>query len=166
MIPSKGTTFHYTFDATHTAEPEAALPTTYPLAGADLTMWPVFTCVQEVSGIDAIMAETVKHRCLDSNRPLEEDFPTGFFTSEPVAMTVTYAPALEALFRAAKLARTKLRILIVFPLDETQTTSPDRFAYKVRCTKCEPIVDSGGNPIDIQFEFVLYDDTGVYTQGS
>lgn len=166
MTPSKGFTVYYTDDVTHVATTPAALPTTFPLAGADLATWTQIHCVQDVTGIDAQTVETTEHRCLDADKPLVEDFSTGFIKADPISITPTYDELLETEFRAGKLARTKYRLLFVFALDEDQTTTPDHFAWKVRCTKTEPMVDAGGKPIDLKLEFVVFDDTGVYVSGS
>ncbi len=166
MTPSKGTQFYYTFDPAHTAAVPASLPTVYPVAGADLTTWTQIECVQDVGGVDGIKPETVEHRCLDATQVLVEDYPTGFVKADPITLTPTYKPALEAIMRAAKLARTKLRLLMVMALDSTQSTRPDVFAWKCYCTMSDPTIDSGGKPVDLKLEFKLYDDTGVYIQGA
>ena len=166
MTPSKGAVFYYTSNALHVALTPAALPTVYPLVGGDLSTWTQFVCVQDASGLDKMMVETAEHRCFDPGKPLVEAFPTGYIKADKVSLTVTYDPTFATVMRAAKLARTKLRLLFALALDETQTISPDRYAWKVYCTDSEPVLDSGGKPVDIKLEFELFDDTGVHEQGS
>lgn len=166
MVPSKGTTFYYTTNAGHTAKIPSALPTVYPLAGGDLAVWTQLVCVEDVSGVDKFSQEKVEHRCLDITQILVEEFPTGFIKADPIMLTLIYAPALENVMRAANLNRTKFRLLMMMALDDTQTSTPDVFAWKCRCTSCEPVFDANGKPVDLKLEFTLYDDTGVYQQGS
>lgn len=166
MIPSKGAQFYWTKNVLHTATTPAAVPTTFPLAGGDTAIWTEFACIMDVSNLDALTAETVKHRCFNPARPLEEDVPTGYIIAQPITMTSEYDTTLETEFRAGKLARTKYRLMINLPLSDTQTTRPDVFAWKVRCTMCEPVLDSGGKPIEMKLEFQLYDDTGVFAPGA
>lgn len=166
MTPSKGTMVYWADNPTHTASPPAALPTSYPVSGGDLTTWTRFDCVMDIGGLDDHEQEVQEHRCLDEDQALVEDFATGFIKAAPVTMKTTYDSHTFVEFRAGKLARKQYRILIVLPLAEDQATEPDRFAYRVRCTKCNPMVDANGNPIETEFEFKLYGDTGVHEPGS
>lgn len=166
MIPSQGTLFYWSDETDQVSDSPAALPTTFPLAGADLDDWTPFECIEEVDGIDDDSVETVEHRCLNSPAGFVEEFPTGFLKAEKLTMTATYDPDEHVEFRAGKSSRKKYRILIAFPLDEDQTTTPERFAYRVYCTKAKPMVDQGGQPIKQEFEFTKFGDIGVHNEGS
>ena len=175
MTPSKGSYLYVTDAAGQVAASSTALPTTFPLAGADLSDtpysevagdWTQIECIEEIDGIDDIENETTDHRCLDASAPLVEKFPTGYLNASPINVTTTYDSAKETYFRAKRNAGSKVRLLFVLPLAENQTTSPDRWAWKTKVTKCTPMVDASGQPAKLKLEFQLVDDSGLYVAGS
>lgn len=175
MTPSKGTLFYITKVAGQVAASPTALPAAaLALSDIDDTPygtgtsgdWTQLVCVMDVGGLDDLMNETQEHRCLDSTKILVEQVATGYIVPGAVTLKIEYATNAMTYFRAAKLANTKLRLMAVLPFSDTQTVAGDKFAWKVRCQKATPVFDVGGKPIELDLEFNLFDDTGVFTAGS
>lgn len=165
-IPSKGYLFYYTTDPAHVVDyptAPAALPTTYPLAGGDLSTWTRVICVSEPSGMGDAEQETTEHRCGDPETAVVEDFPTGFVNLNDAAFMTTWDRDKYDAFRALRDARTKIRYLFVYPLRAGEV-QPSRYGQRGYVKAVAQ--DMTRSPMMMTVTLTPTDDTGVFVKGT